>query len=191
MAGTMWPEVSDQSAGGSLRSALSRLDLPTRGAIKMVASGLRLAADVVVDLREAQALAQRLIQDSPNAMDDDASPSALAALSMDLLPDWYDEWVLGESADWRQTRLNALEALCEVFIARSRWPEAAGAARAAMKVEPLRESAHANLIRVHLAEGNQSEALRAFEQYRELLLAELNLEPTPHISNLIASIQTD
>ena len=158
---------------------------------EVVSSGLRLAADVIVDLREAQALAHRLIQDAPEAKDDDASPSALAALSMDLLPDWYEEWVLGEAADWRQTRLNALEALCEVFMAKCRWPEAAGAARAAMKVEPLRESAHAILIRVHLAEGNQSEALRAFEQYRDLLMGELNLEPTAHISDLVASIKAE
>jgi len=191
MAGTMWPEVSDQSAGGSLRSALSRLDQPTRNAIHMVSSGLRLAADVVVDLRDAQALAHRLIQDAPLADDDDVSPNALAALSMDLLPDWYDEWVLGESADWRQTRLNALESLCEVFMARSRWAEAAEAARTAMKVEPLRESAQASLIRVHLAEGNQSEALRAFEEYRALLKTELNIEPTSHISDLVASINME
>jgi DNA-binding SARP family transcriptional activator/DNA-binding HxlR family transcriptional regulator len=191
MAGTMWPEVSDQSAGGSLRSALSRLDQPTRNAIKMVSSGLRLAADVIVDLREAQALAHRLIQDAPLADDDDVSPQALAALSMDLLPDWYDEWVLGEAADWRQTRLNALESLCEVFIARARWAEAAEAARAAMKVEPLRESAQATLIRVHMAEGNQSEALRSFEEYRELLMTELNIEPTSRISDLVAGIKKE
>ena len=67
--------------------------------------------------------------------------------------------------------------------------EAAGAARAAMKVEPLRESAHASLIRVHLAGGNQSEALRVYERYRTLLRSVLDLEPTAHITALVASIQ--
>jgi len=67
--------------------------------------------------------------------------------------------------------------------------EAAGAARAAMKVEPLRESSHASLIRVHLAEGNQSEALRVYERYRVLLNDVLGLEPTERLSDLVASIQ--
>jgi DNA-binding SARP family transcriptional activator len=42
-----------------------------------------------------------------------------------------------------------------------------------------------------MAEGNQSEALRSFEEYRELLMTELNIEPTSHISNLVADIQKE
>jgi hypothetical protein len=52
------------------------------------------------------------------------------------------------------------------------------AAQAAIRAEPLRESAHAAPIRIHLAEGNQSEALREFDRYRRLLQAELGLQPT-------------
>ncbi len=40
VAGTMWPEVSDHKAGASLRSALSRLDIPTHKAIVAESSGL-------------------------------------------------------------------------------------------------------------------------------------------------------
>ncbi len=58
-----------------------------------------------------------------------------------------------------------------------------------MKVEPLRESAQASLIRVHLAEGNQSEALRVFERYRGLLLRELGLEPTALLADLMVGIK--
>jgi DNA-binding SARP family transcriptional activator len=36
------------------------------------------------------------------------------------------------------------------------------------RADPLRESAHGALIAVHLAEGNQSDALREFERYRAL-----------------------
>jgi len=60
-----------------------------------------------------------------------------------------------------------------------------------MKVEPLRESAHASLIRVHLAEGNQSEALRVYERYRSMLQSLLGLEPTPLITSLVEPIQRD
>jgi DNA-binding SARP family transcriptional activator len=58
-----------------------------------------------------------------------------------------------------------------------------------MKVEPLRESAHAALIRVHLAKGNQSEALRVFERYSELLLSALGLEPTNRLTDLVSDIR--
>jgi len=53
----------------------------------------------------------------------------------------------------------------------------------------LRESSHASLVRVHLAEGNESEALREFDRYRTFLFEELGLEPTPLLSQLVLSLQ--
>jgi transcriptional activator len=41
------------------------------------------------------------------------------------------------------------------------------------------------LIKVHLAEGNQSEAVREFARYQTLLRVELGLEPTPRLRHLI------
>ena len=45
------------------------------------------------------------------------------------------------------------------------------------------------MIRVHLAEGNQSEALAEFARYRVLLQDELGLEPTPRLRELVADLQ--
>jgi DNA-binding SARP family transcriptional activator len=188
MAGTMWPEVSDFNAGGSLRSALTRVEGPTREAITMASGGLRLATDVVVDFRQAQALAHRLLLGDGAVDEDDFAPAAVAALSADLLPDWYDDWVMAEAEDWRQLRTSGLEVQAEWLTAAGRFAEAAGAARAAMRAEPLRESAHACLIRVHIAEGNESEALRAFDNFSSILESELGLTPTDRLTALLAKI---
>jgi len=189
MAGAMWPDASDEKAGLSLRSALSRLDPATRDAILSASPGLSLAEAVGVDLRDGQALARRLLQTDVATREADLSPAAVALLSLELLPDWYDDWVVAEVEDWRQLRMSALEAQAALLADAGRLADAAGAARAAMKVEPLRESAHASLIRVHLASGNQSEALRVYDRYRTLLLTLLELEPSPHITALVASIR--
>jgi DNA-binding SARP family transcriptional activator len=189
MAGRMWPEASDERAGISLRSALSRLDTSTREAILSASAGLSLVETVAVDFREAQALARRLVSRTGAVDDADLGPAATATLSAELLPDWYDDWVLAEAEDWRQLRMNALEAQAGILTELGRLAEAAGAARAAMKVEPLRESANAGLIRVHLAEGNQSEALRVFDRYSELLKTVLGLSPTTNLSDLVKSIR--
>jgi DNA-binding SARP family transcriptional activator/DNA-binding HxlR family transcriptional regulator len=186
MAGRMWPEASDERAGISLRSALSRLDAPTREAILTASAGLKLADTVVVDLRTAQALAHRLLQPNSETRHSDLTSSALAALAAELLPDWYDDWVIAEAEDWRQLRLSALKKMASLFTVGGRLADAAGAARAAMKVEPLRESAHATLIRVHLAEGNQSEALRVYERYSALLDTALGIAPTPRLAELVS-----
>jgi DNA-binding SARP family transcriptional activator len=84
-----------------------------------------------------------------------------------------------------QLRLHALEALAGRLAAAGRCGEAAGAACAAVRADPLRESARASLIQVHLAEGNQSEAVREFARYQALLHGDLGLEPTRRLRRLI------
>jgi DNA-binding SARP family transcriptional activator len=107
-----------------------------------------------------------------------------------LLPDWDDDWVLLEAEDWRQLRLHALEAAAGRLAAAGRCGEAAGAAGAAVRADPLRESARASLIQVHLAEGNQSEAVREFARYQALLHADLGLEPTRRLRDLIDGLHS-
>jgi DNA-binding SARP family transcriptional activator len=87
-------------------------------------------------------------------------------------------------------RLHALEALAGHLAAAGRCGEAAGAATAAVRADPLRESARASLIQVHLAEGNQSEAVREFARYQALLHDDLGLEPTLRLRHLIEGLHS-
>lgn len=186
VAGTLWPEVTESRAYASLRSALSRLYGVVRDAVEVDPSELRLASRVRVDLHESQALAHRLLDTVDQPLEaPDLSRAAITALSGELLPDWYEDWVLLEAEDWRQLRLHALEVLAGLLAAAGRYGDAAAAALAAVRADPLRESAHAALIRVHLAEHNQSEALREFKLYQDLLRAELDIEPTNQLRDLV------
>ncbi|MGH7910471.1 MAG: AfsR/SARP family transcriptional regulator, partial [Candidatus Dormibacteraceae bacterium] len=148
-----------------------------------------LAINFRVDLHESRALAHRLLDGAQPTRLADTAAAVVDALSEELLPGWYDDWVLFESEDWRQLRLHALEALADRLIAARRYGEAAVAAVAATRVDPLRESARAALIRVHLAEHNQSEVLREFERYRQLLRAELDIDPTPQLRALLQEVR--
>lgn len=188
VAGTLWPDATESHAYSSLRSALGRLTRMTRDAVLVTPLDLSLADSVTVDVRHSRGLAHRLLDPATVARESELSSAAVTALSVDVLPDWYDDWVLVEAEEWRQLRLHALEALADRLLTQARFGEAGGAGLAAVRAEPLRESARAVLIRVHLAEGNQSEALREFRRYRTLLRAELGLEPTPALGGLIAHL---
>jgi DNA-binding SARP family transcriptional activator len=189
VAGTLWPEVSEEHANASLRSAVSRLDGIKRTVVRVTSRDLSLADGVSVDIRDARLLAHRLNNPGAVAHDPHLSDRPILTLSVDLLPDWYDDWAVAEAEEWRQLRLHALDTLAERLIAAGRHADAIGAALAAVKAEPLRETAHAALIRVYLAEGNRSEALHAYHRYRALLRDELGLEPTPIIQALIKDLQ--
>ena len=64
----------------------------------------------------------------------------------DLLPDWYDEWVLTERERLRQVRLHALEEAARRFIGKRGVRLAIDAGLHAVAMEPLRESAHELVI---------------------------------------------
>jgi DNA-binding SARP family transcriptional activator len=189
-AGWLWPEASEDHASSSLRSALTRLDATTRGAIAVNDIDLRLSDDVVVDIRDSQGLAHRLVEPQTLPHASELGAPAITALSRDLLPDWYDDWVVPEAEEWRQLRLHALEAMSVRLTAAGRFAHAMCAALAAVRVEPLRESATAAVIRVHLAEGNQADAQREFRRYRALLQRELGVEPTAQLFELVGVAPT-
>jgi DNA-binding SARP family transcriptional activator len=150
---------------------------------------LGLAHDVSVDIRDWQEIAGRLLSpDVPNG-ECDLSAAAVEAFSLDLLPGWYEDWVLIAGEKWRQLRMHALEAIADRLTREGRLGEALIAALSAVAAEPLRESAHCLLVRLHLAEGNQSEALKAAERYRALIRRELGLEPTTRLTQLVADLE--
>ncbi|MGW0523005.1 AfsR/SARP family transcriptional regulator [Crossiella sp. NPDC003009] len=184
VAGSLWPASSEGHAYAALRSALSRMDRVSRRTLCTTPGSLELTRGVAVDLHDAQALAHRLLRAGPPEAID-LSAAAIATLSLELLPLWYDEWVLLEAEDWRQLRLHALEAVVDGLVQASRFGDATAAAVAVIRADPLRESAQAALIRVHLAEGNQSEAVRAFDRFSRLLQADLGLLPTPRLRELV------
>jgi DNA-binding SARP family transcriptional activator len=145
---------------------------------------LALAPDVEVDFRAAEALARRALDTSDvGALEVEAS-----ALSADLLPDWYEDWVLIERERYRQLRLHALDRLCERLTQANRLSEALDAGLAAVAGEPLRESAHRAVVRVHIAEGNRGEAIRQYELCRRLLNEQLAIEPSERMDELVRTL---
>ena len=188
VAGSLWPESTDQQAGASLRSAVSRLNA-TRQAVKLTAADLGLKDGLVVDVHHSRSLARRLIDNDAPEADIDIGARAVSALSDDLLPGWYDDWAVIAAEDWRQLRLHALEAIAGRLTAAGRLAEASSAALAAVRAEPLRETSRAALIRVHMAAGNQSDALGEFERYRVMLHAELDAEPTERLRRLLGDLK--
>jgi DNA-binding SARP family transcriptional activator len=186
VAGTLWLDTTEERASANLRSSLWRVNRPGPKLVEATSLQLRLAPQVRVDVRETAALAHRLL--APSAEPDGEVDLDPARLTGELLPDWYDDWVLLERERLRQLSLHALEALGERLLEAGRRGEALEAALAAITVEPLRESAHRLLIRIHLEEGNASEAIRQLELCRRLFREQLGLEPSPQLARLIADL---
>ena len=176
VAGVLWPEVTQEHANASLRTALWRLHRVGVELVAATSTNVLLSADVAVDVRETTSRARRIL-DGGGAVDGDTATLSQAG---ELLPDWYDDWVLIERERVRQLCVNALELASAEATAAGRTAQAADAGLAAVAFEPLRESAHRAVIAAHLAAGNFSEALRQYRLCRRLL-GNIGLEPSPLI----------
>lgn len=182
VAGTLWPETSDSRAAANLRSALWRLRQVSRPLVDATATRLQLSYGVEVDVLKLEEVMRR-IGDRRTHL---AAPDIERLMSpADLLPGWYEEWVVFERERLRQLRLHSLDILSERLVARRRFALAVEAALAAVRDEPLRESSHRSLIRAHLAEGNVSEAIREYRGYRQLLNDELGVSPSREMEGLL------
>lgn len=184
VAGSLWADATEGHAYAALRSTLIRMNPACRDTLLVTPSSLELAPGVSVDLHDAQALAHRLLEAGPHAAVD-LSVAAVATLSSELLPLWSDDWVAFEAEDWRQLRLHALEAVVDGLVEARRFGDATAAAGVVVRADPLRESAQTALIRVHLAEGNQSEAVHVFDRFSRLLHLDLGLAPTAGLRDLV------
>lgn len=186
LAERLWPDAPAGRATQNLRSLLWRMPRPRgRAVLTSTAENVRLHPELTVDLWEAERQVGQLC--SPERPSDQLLDD-LSGLHQDLLPDWPEEWLEVERESFRQQRLHALESSAQLLCEGGRFSEALSAGFTAVTCEPLRESAHRRVIAVHLAEGNQAEALRQYHRYRRLIGAELGLPPSPEIRRMVAPL---
>lgn len=185
IAGQLWPDVPEVHAHASLRSALWRVQKIAPGLIRVAGDTLALSEGVLVDVRELITWAARVSDPGMPVQDLYASDVRLRG---ELLPGWYDDWVLLDRERLRQLRMHALEVLAERLAGAHRYGDAVQAAYSAVRAEPLRESAHRVVVRVHLAEGNLVEAVRAYDAFRIMLADELGVAPTRQMTDLVCRL---
>jgi DNA-binding SARP family transcriptional activator len=183
-AESLWPDVSGDRAAGNLRSALWRLRSAGIGVVDSVRRTLSLTPTAVVDVDLLSQWAVQVIDESVPT--ERLSYVVWRGDTLDLLPGWYDDWVIFERERLRQRLLHALEVLSLRLVRQGRFGEAVEAALLAVQAEPLRESAQRALLTAHLAEGNLVEARRAYAWYGDLLARELDVRPGAELTRLIA-----
>jgi DNA-binding SARP family transcriptional activator len=176
----LWPDKTEERATANLRSALWRIRQQPAALLITTAARVRLHPDVWVDARDG---VRELLASSAEAI---LSGDAAIAMRGELLPDWYDEWLLVERERLRQLRLHALEDAARRLIASGAYARAIDAGLRAIAVEPLRESAHELVITAHIAEGNTCEARRQYERLVTVLNHDLGVEPSPTVRDLVA-----
>jgi DNA-binding SARP family transcriptional activator len=185
VAGALWLDSPEERAFASLRSALWRLQQSAGDIVTASGPLVGLAPWVRVDVREATRLSQALLD--PRAADPPAGVE-WALLTGDVLPGWDEDWVIVEREHHRHLSLHAMERLSERLLATGALAQALEVALAVYAREPLRETAHRLMVRVHLAEGNAAEAIRQYRLYERMALSQLGLPPSAQMQDLVRGL---
>jgi DNA-binding SARP family transcriptional activator len=185
VSGVLWGDSTEEHARGSLRSTLWKLRGIGLKLVENSGENLRLLPAVDVDVRHAKRLARDVMH---GRLEEEALELLEPSLLNELLPGWYDGWVLAEREMHRQLSLHALECLCEHLTSQSRFGPAVVAGLATVSRDPLRESGYRALMKAYLAEGNAREAMRTYDEYVSIAARELGVGPSPQMRSLFEEL---
>ena len=184
VAAQFWPDVLDESARASLRSALwslrRQLGDDANGALVATRDRVGLADDVWVDVAEAARLG------AEGRLDE-----ALSLTEGELLPGLEDEWAFEAREEHRAGTAALLEGLALAAEERGDLRDAAELARRAASLQPLSEEAHRILMRRLAATGDRAGALGVFADLRTRMLQTLRIGPGDETRQLAESLRAE
>jgi two-component SAPR family response regulator len=105
-----------------------------------------------------------------------------------LRDDPFFDWTISARERLREAHLIMLGEAARIHAVRGTPDEAASFCRKILRVEPWREEVYRRLMEYLAASGRHHEALRAFEECRRALHAEVEAEPSPETVALRESI---
>lgn len=173
LAGLLWPESSQAAARKNLRRTLWRLRqaigdawLPAdRQAVTLTA-----AADCWIDVVALQTAAD--------------AETAVAAYGGELLPGFYDDWVLLERERLHAFYERRLQAFLDQLQEAGRWSDALHWAEEWIALGMAPEPAYRVLMRAHAALGDLTAMAAAYRRCEAALASELAVEPSPETAAL-------
>jgi DNA-binding SARP family transcriptional activator len=179
LASRFWPDVLDQSARASLRSALwaLRRQLGDALVVDRERVGLQDAQGIWVDVHEFD----RLGETDPD--------SALELCRGELLEGFEEEWALSARERHRERVIALLERLARAAEQRGEMREAVELTRRQVARDPFDEDSHRRLITRLDAGGDRAAAMRSYRTLTERLRRELGVAPSSQTRELAEQLR--
>jgi len=112
----------------------------------------------------------------------------LALYRGELLESLYDDWALRERERYRTIHLNCLARLLTFYASIREYERAITCANDILRLDPVREDIHRDLMRIYLESGQRGLATRQYAKCREILKQELGVPPLEETQTLYAKI---
>lgn len=212
LAALLWPEANPERSHGSLRNTLDHLQSALRQAsgqaetsyLLVTHNSLSLNPDTDIDFdlyTVERAYSQARADRSSRALPEGSASlrllqSAAACQRGDFLAGFslgdapaFDDWAAMQREVWNRRMGLILDRLSEIQFAHGEFSGATETASHWIALDALNEIAYRRKMRAHFAAGERGQALETYERCREILAAELGIEPEPDTITLAESIR--
>lgn len=187
LAFTLWPDSRESQARTNLRRELHNLRRALPAAdqfLSVETQTLQWRPDApftldVADFEQAVNAAYQSKEATNEIGVRDFLAKAVALYRGDLLPGYYDDWLLTERERLRQIYLQALEQLIALSQTQQDYQSAISYAQQWLREDPLAEEAYLYLIRLYALSGDRARALRVYHSCVTTMERELGVEPGP------------
>jgi DNA-binding SARP family transcriptional activator len=191
LAALLWPESS--AARAALRNSLYQLrgQLPAADflLLEREAIGFNFASDYQLDLDLVQtAVSPQATTDSLQAALDAYRGDFLTGFSLGDAPG-FDNWAGVQREQWHRCLDELFDQLSQAQLAQGQIRPSLETTTRWLAHNPLHETAYRRLMRLHLAAGDRTAALQAYDTCHQTLANELGLPPTPETTALAQRIQ--
>lgn len=197
----IWPEQPPPEADAALSAILSKLRAVLKnlgcsapGVSIDVGSrsiGIRFPPQTWVDIEDAASAideAEGALRSGDWARAWGFANVVISITRRPFVPDHQAGWIETLRVMLRTLLTRGLECLASVSQLNGESALALQYTTEVLKLEPFRESAYQQLMRLHATVGNNAEALRVFEQCRRLLREELGASPSPQTEAVFLKI---
>ena len=189
LAFTFWADTTEEQARTNLRNLFHHL----RKAFPEIDSFLEIEgqtiqwkanADIELDVTQFKSALAK----AKTAKDDSARMAhlkeAVNAYRGELLPGYYEDWVLTQREEIHQAYLSALSQLAKLLEDSRQYEEAIEITNRLIRSEPLNESAYQLAMRLHALNDDRAGALQAYHACVTVMRRELDMEPSEDIKTL-------
>jgi predicted ATPase/DNA-binding SARP family transcriptional activator len=189
LAGMLWPDSLEETARDNLRHALWRV----RKALESGSSTRFLHADDLTIKFEASSGywldAAELEKLSENASADELS-AVLSGYQGELLPGFYDEWVMLEREHLSSVFEHKMARLMSLLQNENRWLDILDWGERWIKLGQKPEPAYRALMLAHAAKGDMSNVAATYERCVKSL-REFGMEPSVQTKELYKNLKSD
>ncbi len=183
MAGIFWPDMDEARSRRSLTQALWRirnllpdhLESDAQHILIPKASTLTVDVEIFESLTDSYSQVDVVTQEEKVASAQSLR-QAVALYRGNLLEGFYDDWALVERERLRELYLRTLGNLIDIEKSKGNFGEALDYALKLAKVDPFREAAHREVMRLYFALDRPEAALTQYENCVRILDEEFGLE---------------